>query len=624
MKSSTAYSRESRSSRYRKLHYLKSFVGAVLLSVWMMPALAEGTAAGTTIDNTAYGSFENPADNSGTPIPVQSNTVRLTIAEVAGISVTNQGVTEAPSGVPSAGPAQGDSVIGSEDVLYFTYRITNIGNDQTQFFIPDTPASVENATFDAATIGPIKIIGYSGSATPLDIDVTAGAATGTITGMPNGGSIPVDGYIDVQIPVKASAGLVPGTDEITVVLGNTVSQDAADQNVELQPDGAFGTGNNVNTVDNTGTDNGDFDGSPAFEREASSSQITAVGEANLDYGDAPDTAPGTATGTATADYESAPGRGPSHVVGSIYLGSEVDAETTFSEDDGPPLEDDGVVVVGTGTSSSLHTQSFIAGQSYQLDVTTVGAGKLSAWIDFNRDGDFDDAGEQVAVDVDSTGATESITVNVPIGADAGSTYARFRYSTATGLTSTNAAPDGEVEDYQITLIAADPAMKLVKRITRIADAGAAPTEGVITDVNDDLNDTDDDAPNWPTGYLQGSFENSTVEPNQEVDYTIYFLSDGNTPINNVRICDLVPDNTTYVPGSLQISQGGAAATALTDINGDDAGEFFDNTATLNAPCTGTNSDGGVYITVPGTLDNATAPGAPTSSYGFIRFSVTVD
>lgn len=601
-----------------------------MLSAWMLPAFAGGTSPGTTIDNTAYGSFENPAD-AGTVIPIQSNTVTLTVAEVAGISVTNQGVTEASSGVAEAGPAQGDGVIGSEDVLYFTYRITNIGNDATQFFIPDTPASIDNAAFNAATIGPISIVGYNDgtTTTPLSIDVTTGAATGTFAGtapngIPNGGSVPVDGYIDVQIPVKANAGLVPGADEITVVLGNTVSQDAADQNVQLDNGGAFGTGNNVNTVDNTGTANGDFAGSPVFEREASSSQVTAIGAANLDYGDAPDTTVDPATG----DYQSAPGRGPSHVVGSLRLGSAVDAETTFSEDDGPPLEDDGVVVAdGSGAPPQLHTQSFIAGQAYTLDVTTVGAGNLNAWIDFNQNGSFEDAGEQIAVDVASTGDTESIVVNVPFDAVAGSTYARFRYSTATssgGLNSTSAAPDGEVEDYEITLVASNPALRLVKRITRVADAGAAPAVGVISDVNDDPGDTDDDSTNWPANFLQGSFESVTAAPTQVVDYTIYFLSDGNTPVNNVRLCDLIPENTTYVPDSLLISQGGAVLSGLTDVDSDDDGEFFNSAAALAAPCTGVNTGGGVYVRVPGTLENAVSSGSPTSSYGFIRFSVTVD
>jgi uncharacterized repeat protein (TIGR01451 family) len=595
-----------------KQYYLSPLLGAALLSSWMLPTYAAGTPAGTTINNTAYGSFENPA-NPGFALPIQSNTVTLTISEVAGINVSNQGVAEAPSGVAGAGPAQGDAVIGSEDVVYFTFRITNIGNDQTQFFIPTAPASVTNAAFGA--VGPIRIVNYNdgSTSTPLGIDVATGAATGTFAGIPNGGSVPVNGYIDVRVPVKANAGLVPGTDNITVVLGNTVSLLPADQNVQLVSGGAFGAGNDVYTQDNPGTANGDLAGGPAFEREASSSQLTPVGTANLDYGDAPDAAIGTATG----DYETAPGRGPSHVVGSIFLGTGVDAETTFSQDDGPPPEDDGVVDNNGGSPVSFHNRSLIAGQAYTLNVTTVGTGSINAWIDFNRDGDFDDAGEQIATNVASTGGVQSLVTTVPLGATAGSTYARFRYSSQSGLTPTNAAPNGEVEDYNITLVAASPALRLVKRITSIN--GTA-----ITAVNNDPADPNDDSTNWPASYLQGSFTGSTAQPGQPVDYTIYFLSDGNTPINQVRLCDLIPDNTTYVAGSLRLSQGGGAPTSLTDAAADDAGESFNSAAVVTAPCSGINTDGGIRVTVPGTLDNATGPGAPTSSYGFVRFTVTID
>jgi uncharacterized repeat protein (TIGR01451 family) len=592
-------------------YYLRSLVGAALLSTWMLPALGLGTNAGTTIPNTAYGSFENPA-NAGVAIPIQSNTVTLTISEVAGINVSNTGVTEAPSGVTGAGPAQGDAIIGSGDVVYFTFRITNTGNDQTQFFIPNAPASVTNAAFGA--VGPVRIVGYNNGTTTtlLGIDVATAAATGSIAGIPNGGSVPINGYIDVRVPVKAGASLVPGTDNITVILGNTVSQAPANQNVQLVSGGAFGAGNDVYTQDNPGTSNGDLTGSPAFEREASSSQTTPIGAANLDYGDAPDAALGTATG----DYETAPGRGPSHVVGPIFLGTGVDAETNFGQDKGPPLEDNGVTV-GTTTPVSLHTQSLIAGRAYTLNVTTVGTGKISGWIDFNRDGDFVDAGEQIATDVASTGGVQSFVANVPLGASAGSTYARFRYSSQTGLTSVNAAPDGEVEDYNITLVSAAPTLRLVKRVTSIG--GTA-----ITAVNNDSADPNDDSTNWPAGYLQGSFTGSTAAPGQTVDYTIYFLSDGNTPINQVKLCDLVPDNTTYVAGSLRISQGGAALTTLSDAAADDDGESFNSAAAVTAPCSGTNTDGGIRVTVPGTLANATGAGTPPSSYGLIRFTVRID
>lgn len=597
-----------------KQYYLRPLLGAVLLCTWMSPALADGTAAGTTIDNTAYGSFESPA-NPGTPIDVQSNKVTITIAEIAGIDVTAEGVpVEAPGGVDNAGPSQGDGVLSSEDVIYFTYRITNIGNDQTQFFIPDSPSSVTNGTFDATATGPIEVVGYSAdgiNTTTISGETipAGGTTTGTLSSLPNGGSVPVDGYIDVRIPIKADAGLDPATDQITVVLGNT--PDLADQNVPYTAGGEFSGNNDVFTQDNPDGVNGDLTGSPNPEREASDSQIATLGVPNLDYGDAPDVSPAEATD----DYQTVPGRGPSHVVdGVTFLGSGVDAENA-AFDDGP-AEDDGVALDdGSGTTVSLHGQSIIPGQNIELDVTTAGTGVLNAWIDFNRDGVFDTS-EQVAVDETPTGNTVTINSTVPFSAVAGDTYARFRYSSATGLGPNDAAPDGEVEDYQITIVGAAPDLKLVKRVTSI---GGTP----ITTVTDDPGDTNDDAVNWPAGYLEGDID-ATAEPSEEVDYTIYFLSDGNSEAANVRLCDLVPENTTYVAGSLELSQGGAAAVALTDANDGDAGEAIAPGAPIVAPCQGTNSDGGVYVTVPGNLPNATAPGTPNGSYGYIRFSVTVD
>lgn len=591
--------------------YLRPLVCAVLISIWAQPTLAEGTAAGTTIDNTAYGSFESPAD-PGTAIPVESNTVTITISEIAGIDVTAQTATEAGSGVANAGPSQGDGIISSDDVVYFTYRITNIGNDQTQFFIPDSPASVTNGVFDAAATGPIEIISYNDGTTTTAVNApvpSGGATTGALIPGQNGGSVPVDGYVEVRIPIKANAGLTPGTDQITVVLGNTPT--AADQNVPLTAGGEFAGNNDVFTQDNPGTANGDLAGSPTPEREASDSLTVGLGVPNVDYGDAPDLSPGTAQG----DYQTEPGRGPSHVVdGVTFLGTGVDAENV-AFDDGPG-EDDGVVL-DDGTPATLHGESIVAGDTFELDVTTAGTGVLNAWIDFNRDGDFDDPGEQVATDAAPTGNLVTINSTVPFSAIAGETYARFRYSSDTGLGPEGAASNGEVEDYQITIVGAAPALRLVKRVTRIGTTA-------ITTVADDPNDGDDDAGlNWPANYLEGDID-ANAEPFQEVDYTIYFLSDGNSEAANVRLCDLVPDNTTYVAGTLQLSQGGAAPAALTDAVDSDAGESFSSTDAVVAPCQGTNTDGGVYVTLPGNLPNATAPGTPGGSYGYIRFTVRVD
>ena len=595
------------------------WVGAALLSAYVLPAQAEGTPVGTTISNTAYGSFENPA-NLGTPIPLESNTVTITVREIAGISVTAQSPTEAPSGAadPIPGAGQGDGVIGAADVVYFNFRITNIGNHITQFFIPDAPGNVTNGRFNAADYGPIKIVGYSNGINPptaLSIDIPAGgSATGALgAGMPNGGSIPIGGYIDIRVPIKAEPNLAVGS-QITVVMGNTSS--ASSQNEAYTASGEFTTVNNdIYTVDNEDT-NDDAAGKPSPEREASGVGAATIGLANLDYGDAPDSAAGTAPG----DYETAPGRGPSHVVNNaLYLGSRVDAETTaFQDNNGTPKEDDGIQFNNNGTKTPIHDQSFIAGQTYALDITTVGAGNLSAWIDFNRNGSFDDPGEQIFADrALSTGST-SLNVTVPIGAVGGEVYARFRYSSATGLTSTNAAPDGEVEDYKIKLVAANALLKLVKRITSV---GGMAIPGVV---NDGVPNSGDDSLNWRAGYLVGA-TNTPAAPNEDVIYTIYFLSDGNAPVNNVKICDFIPDNTTYVPGSLYLSQS-ELEVPLSDVNDSDAGRIFDRASTPSGSAcgSGTNTDGGVLVEIPNPIPNATASGTPTGSYGYIRFTVRID
>ncbi|MEZ6086543.1 MAG: GEVED domain-containing protein [Pirellulaceae bacterium] len=92
-----------------------------------------------------------------------------------------------------------------------------------------------------------------------------------------------------------------------------------------------------------------------------------------------------------------------------------------------------------------------------MSVVASAAGKLDAWIDFNRDGDWNDAGEQIAANIDVTGGLNLISFQVPAGSASGSAAARFRLSTEGGLAPTGAAADGEVEDYLFSLIDGDVA-----------------------------------------------------------------------------------------------------------------------------------------------------------------------
>ena len=93
-----------------------------------------------------------------------------------------------------------------------------------------------------------------------------------------------------------------------------------------------------------------------------------------------------------------------------------------------------------------------AGQPASVQVVAAAAGYLNAWIDFNTNGAWNDAGDQVFTNVALTPGTNTLTFNVPATAAASTnTWARFRFSSATNLSFTGEAPDGEVEDYPLAI-----------------------------------------------------------------------------------------------------------------------------------------------------------------------------
>ncbi|MEO1431820.1 MAG: lamin tail domain-containing protein [Cyanobacteria bacterium J06633_8] len=524
--------------------------------------------------------------------------------------------------------------------------------------------------------------------------------------------------------------------------------------------------------------------------------------------------------------------------------------------------DDGVQL----GSASLQGQTLTAGNTVNLDITTVGSGVLNAWIDWNGDGDFTDAGEQIATDADVSGGTLNLTV--PAGATEGNTYARFRYSSDTGLEPTGNASNGEVEDYQIQIIpgyeispsagniiinevlynetgnsaatndefieifnastspvdisgwqlmdgnilandtdntgsitgnsspylfpngtilqpgeyaviwigdntpdhqattatfqnwlekspkinnsgedvwlydkdgkivdyiaygsgtaintplptslnqwddthqtalagASDgesislakngvdsntstcwehttsgnantqgcknflatkdtddigsrinsagqnnngtPLVILIKRVTALNNQPYTNIiDGVDTGNSTSTNyvpapkDADDNHPNWLSNFLQGEINNIKVKPDDEIEYTIYFLSTGSTAAKNVLVCDHIPENTTFIPNifnnetpnsdGLSGSDRGILwnyngnTEALTNIQDGDAAQYFTpgidpTTVYPAANCSGVNDNGAIVINL-GNLPDATAPGTPLNSYGFVRF-----
>ncbi|MAE68140.1 MAG: hypothetical protein CMJ18_28150 [Phycisphaeraceae bacterium] len=157
-----------------------------------------------------------------------------------------------------------------------------------------------------------------------------------------------------------------------------------------------------------------------------------------DYGDAPDS---------YATLRSS--NGPRHdlVEGGVFLGASVDNDVDgqpdidASGDDATDVNDDDGVVFET---------PLVPASNASISLTTSGAGELSFWIDFDRDGVFSNATEKFMVAIAGPGVLE-IRFDIPATSTPGPTFARFRIGSTPVLSFDGPAPDGEVEDYAIQI-----------------------------------------------------------------------------------------------------------------------------------------------------------------------------
>ncbi len=234
------------------------------------PAFADGTAAGTSIENTATATYDNP-DNASTPLKSTSNTVKVTVAEVAGITVTPLSTIDVNGGKVSSG-----------DVVNYEFKVTNVGNDTTGFYIPGIPVVTGPGT--ATTVQIVAYIAPDGTRTPITPTtpitiVASGQNTTALSGLPSilgapAGVIPPGYSLVLNIPTTITATASSGSD-VVVRIGDTGSNDngVTTQNVDLK------TGDKtyrIYTVDYTGSYSGEALGSPAVEKEGSATQTVKV------------------------------------------------------------------------------------------------------------------------------------------------------------------------------------------------------------------------------------------------------------------------------------------------------------------------------------------------------------
>lgn len=168
--------------------------------------------------------------------------------------------------------------------------------------------------------------------------------------------------------------------------------------------------------------------------ELSTEEVTQI-----DWGDAPNVYPVTSAAN-----------GANHVITpNLFLGALIDGENdgqpdanALGDDNSGVDDEDGVVL----------NSPLLPGATTKVTVTASAPGMLDAWVDFDNNGSWAEVGEQIFTSVPLVAGPNPLTFTVPATAVPGTrTFARYRFSSAGGLSFVGPARDGEVEDYEVRI-----------------------------------------------------------------------------------------------------------------------------------------------------------------------------
>lgn len=178
----------------------------------------------------------------------------------------------------------------------------------------------------------------------------------------------------------------------------------------------------------------------------------------------------------------------------------------------------------------------------------------------------------------------------------------------------------------VTAPGVGPSLRIVKRITNITRNGV-PVSGInfSSFVDDPANDNDN-APGWSAilGSLPvGAFNigDGVALSGDDVEYTVYFLSDGSQAVQNVQLCDAIPAGSTFINNSfgagsgLLLNQGGALNPQTNAVDTDKA-SFISPLTPVAPPCADTNNPNGSVLFQLGDI--------PPNNGGFMRFRVRIN
>jgi len=199
----------------------------------------------------------------------------------------------------------------------------------------------------------------------------------------------------------------------------------------------------------------------------------------------------TITASVPEDYGDAPvsydaGAAPTHVTSDLTLGATVDAENQTVQNTGSAPSPNSVAAgtsanspAGDGADEDSRSSPLPSvltsriGLTYSLTIPISGAsqaGQVCGWIDFNRNGVFDNPSERACSAFAAGGTSVNPTWTIPTATTAGVTYLRLRasYNTTQAQSPTGFADSGEVEDYTLDI---KPVVRVLKSAPVAGDTG---------------------------------------------------------------------------------------------------------------------------------------------------------
>lgn len=142
---------------------------------------------------------------------------------------------------------------------------------------------------------------------------------------------------------------------------------------------------------------------------------------------------------------------PASTSSSIYI-SGITSEGNLNDVSNAPT---GYSVGGHGNYSNIIIATQVAGGGINIDINLVGSQFIRGYVDWNGDGDFTDAGEEIYTTGNIATGDTSFGFVIPISASPGNYRFRIRtlgFPSGSTITSCNSLPSGETEDYTIKVV----------------------------------------------------------------------------------------------------------------------------------------------------------------------------